>query len=88
MCRGRRGSLAEPEASSASFWQEAAIPGFEDGEHDEDDDCGICLDMPTDIAIDGCNHRLCADCAFQLCEVSKKPPLCPFCRNLVCGFHV
>eukprot|EP00884_Botryococcus_braunii_P018440 jgi/Botrbrau1/527/Bobra.0010s0002.1 len=69
------------------LWQEAAIPGFEDGQHDQDDDCGICLDLPTDIAIDGCDHRLCADCAFRLCEVSKKPPLCPFCRNLVCGFH-
>ena len=26
-------------------------------------------------------------CQCRLCEVTKKPPLCPFCRNFIEGFH-
>ena len=26
-------------------------------------------------------------CHCRLCEVTKKPPLCPFCRNFIEGFH-
>ena len=26
-------------------------------------------------------------CERRLCEVTKKPPLCPFCRNFIEGFH-
>ena len=25
--------------------------------------------------------------AHRLCEVTKKPPLCPFCRSFIEGFH-
>ena len=27
------------------------------------------------------------ECAISLCEVHKKPPLCPFCRRGIHGFH-
>ncbi len=47
---------------------------------------GICLDQPLDVAVRGCRHRLCIDCALRLCELSKKPPLCPFCRAHIEGF--
>ena len=47
---------------------------------------GICLDQPLDVAVRGCRHRLCIDCALRLCELSKKPPLCPFCRSHIEGF--
>lgn len=62
----------------------ASIAGFGD---DYGGDCGICLDAPEEVAINGCNHRLCVDCSISLCEVHKKPPLCPFCRGMISGFH-
>lgn len=52
----------------------------------EDPECGICLDEPTEVGIRGCRHRLCLPCAVRLCEVNKKPPLCPFCRSHITGF--
>ena len=62
----------------------ASIAGFGD---DYGGDCGICLDEAEEVAINGCNHRLCVDCSISLCEVHKKPPLCPFCRGMISGFH-
>ena len=66
----------------------ASITGFEPELAGEDDDCGICLEAELDVALNGCRHRLCIDCAIRLCEVNKKPPLCPFCRNFIEGFHI
>ena len=35
-----------------------------------------------------CMHALMqCDLARRLCEVTKKPPLCPFCRSFIEGFH-
>ena len=62
----------------------ASVAGFED---DYGGDCGICLDEQEAVEINGCNHRLCVDCSISLCEVHKKPPLCPFCRAMISGFH-
>ncbi len=66
----------------SDLWRAASIQGFEDNPEDsEDTDCGICLDADHDVGINGCDHRLCIDCAVSLCEIHKKPPLCPFCRR-------
>lgn len=65
----------------------ASITGFEPELARDDDDCGICLEAELDVAINGCSHKLCIDCAIRLCEVNKKPPLCPFCRHFIDGFH-
>ena len=62
------------------------LAGFEP-ELCDDEDCGICLEAELDVSVNGCGHRLCIDCAIRLCEVNKKPPLCPFCRNFIEGFH-
>ena len=40
------------------------------------------------VAINGCSHMMCCSCAISLCEVHKKPPLCPFCRCMIAGFHI
>ena len=68
------------------LWRAASIAGF-DNNLDEDEDCGICLDEMVNVGINGCNHKLCCTCAIRLCEVNKKPPLCPFCRTFIEGFH-
>ncbi|KAK9805084.1 hypothetical protein WJX73_003042 [Symbiochloris irregularis] len=65
---------------AANLWRAASIQGFEDMPDAEDPECGICLDEPHEVGIRGCKHRLCLPCAQKLCEVNKKPPLCPFCR--------
>lgn len=90
-CRRSR-SIARKQSSSRGVSRQpsmvsraASIAGFED---DCRGDCGICLDEPEQVAINGCNHRLCVDCSISLCEVHKKPPLCPFCRSMISGFHV
>jgi hypothetical protein len=33
-----------------------------------------------------CAHAV--ECALSLCELHKKPPLCPFCRLKIQGFHI
>lgn len=33
-----------------------------------------------------CVHAV--ECALSLCELHKKPPLCPFCRLKIQGFHI
>ena len=68
------------------FQGAASIPGF-DNNLDDDEDCGICLDEHVNVSINGCCHKLCGTCALKLCEVNKKPPLCPFCRTFIEGFH-
>ncbi|BDA44275.1 probable E3 ubiquitin-protein ligase XBOS33 at N-terminal half [Coccomyxa sp. Obi] len=65
----------------------ASITGFEPELARDDDDCGICLEAELDVAINGCSHKLCVDCAIRLCEINKKPPLCPFCRHFIDGFN-
>ena len=39
--------------------------------------------------VDYCSRSTCAvECAIQLCEIHKKPPLCPMCRRKIQGFHI
>ncbi|CAK0737042.1 hypothetical protein CVIRNUC_000845 [Coccomyxa viridis] len=82
----RRTSDASQRRIGGDMSRAASIAGFEDPLGD-DNDCGICLEADLDVAINGCKHRLCIDCSIRLCEVTKKPPLCPFCRNFIEGFH-
>ena len=44
----------------------ASIAGFEDPLGD-DNDCGICLENELDVAVNGCKHKLCIDCAIRYC---------------------
>ncbi len=90
MCVRRRGGRGNGEASQrpvGDHSRAASITGFEPELAGEDDDCGICLEAELDVAVNGCRHGLCIDCAIRLCEVNKKPPLCPFCRKFIEGFH-
>lgn len=50
-------------------------------------ECGICLENAAGIEVQGCGHALCTDCALQLCNLSSKTPVCPFCRCLMQGFR-
>lgn len=49
-------------------------------------ECGICLDSIVEVAFKGCGHELCIDCARNLTLQEKRPPQCPFCRQLVTHF--
>lgn len=71
---------------SREFSRAASIPGF-DLNLDADEDCGICLEDPVNVGIAGCHHKLCTECAIKLCQVAKKPPLCPFCRITINAFE-
>ncbi|KAL3130587.1 hypothetical protein ABBQ38_008392 [Trebouxia sp. C0009 RCD-2024] len=82
---GRQPSSQMVSRQPSMISRAASIAGFED---DCGGDCGICLDELEQVAINGCNHKLCVDCSISLCEVHKKPPLCPFCRAMISGFHV
>ena len=31
--------------------------------------------------------RPAVECAISLCMAHKKPPMCPFCRRIINGFH-
>ena len=81
---GRQPSFRGVSRQPSMVSRAASIAGFED---DYGGDCGICLDEQEQVAINGCNHRLCVDCSISLCEIHKKPPLCPFCRSMISGFH-
>jgi hypothetical protein len=80
----RQASVREVSRQPSIISRAASVAGFED---DCGGDCGICLDELEQVAINGCNHKLCVDCSISLCEVHKKPPLCPFCRAMISGFH-
>lgn len=87
ICRSSKKNMAKLDSANCVDFQRAvSIPGFDDN-LDADEDCGICLDEPVNVGVTGCSHRLCVDCAIRLCQVSKKPPLCPFCRIFIESFH-
>ena len=71
--------------AAGEMWRVASIQGF--AANEDDDDCGICLDEAVDVAVSGCHHKLCVSCAIKLCEINKKPPLCPFCRVFIERFE-
>lgn len=53
----------------------------------EDLECGVCLDQNVEVAFSGCAHKLCLECARNLTRQDKRPPNCPFCRQMVTGFQ-
>ena len=69
LCR-RRTSDASQGLVGADVSRAASIAGFEDP--GEDSDCGICLESDHDVAVNGCNHRLCIDCAIR-CGSTSHP---------------
>ena len=51
-------------------------------------ECEICYSSPKLVAIDGCGHDMCGECASELCRKGNvAPPTCPFCRHMIGGFH-
>ena len=51
-------------------------------------ECEICYSSPKLVAIDGCGHDMCGECASELCRKGNvTPPTCPFCRHMIGGFH-
>jgi hypothetical protein len=58
-------------------------------ECDDDDDgtCEICFDAAAAVALQNCGHTLCVGCCRELCKLHHfKPGLCPYCRQIICGF--
>lgn len=76
------GSVAAGQARASSRSNSVAAKRDE-----EEEDCGVCLDADEEVAINGCDHMLCVECAISLCMAHKKPPMCPFCRRIINGFH-
>ena len=62
-CR-RRTSDASQRLVGADMSRAASIVGFEDP-YADDIDCGICLESELDVAVNGCKHKLCIDCAIR-----------------------
>jgi hypothetical protein len=60
------------------------------GSSDEEDDdnlCEVCMSAPLQVALQPCQHALCASCATQLCDLMHAAPLtCPFCRAPAASF--
>jgi hypothetical protein len=50
--------------------------------------CGVCMDKVAWVAVVGCGHLLCGDCAVCLVEggVGCRPARCPFCRCAIGAF--
>ncbi|KAK9834186.1 hypothetical protein WJX81_006554 [Elliptochloris bilobata] len=68
------GGKGPAPAAEAKIYRAASIVGFNDC---QDEDCGICLDQPLDVAVRGCRHRLCIDCALRLERASGSLPAVP-----------
>jgi hypothetical protein len=62
----------------------------EEGEEDSDDDgltCEICFDAAAVVSLQACGHALCVGCCREMCKLHHfKPALCPYCRQIICGF--
>ncbi|GAX72790.1 hypothetical protein CEUSTIGMA_g245.t1 [Chlamydomonas eustigma] len=51
--------------------------------------CGVCLEEGFFVAMQPCNHKICADCAKELIKLHPSDPApCPFCRGFLRGFKV
>jgi hypothetical protein len=62
----------------------------EEGEEDSDEDslmCEICFDAQAVVSLQACGHALCVGCCREMCKLHHfKPALCPYCRQIICGF--
>jgi hypothetical protein len=62
----------------------------EEGEEDSDEDglmCEICFDAQAVVSLQACGHALCVGCCKEMCKLHHfKPALCPYCRQIICGF--
>eukprot|EP00775_Hariotina_reticulata_P008074 gene8074-8269_t len=62
----------------------------DDDDDDVDDEatCEICFDAVAVVALQGCGHTLCICCCKEMCKLHHfKPALCPYCRQIICGFE-
>ncbi len=49
--------------------------------------CAVCFEREVDVSVGGCQHKLCAVCAEQMCtRLTDKPLACPFCRKSIGTF--
>lgn len=49
--------------------------------------CSLCFERVPNLAVYGCAHTMCSQCATTMCmRVTDKPLACPFCRNSVRSF--
>lgn len=85
-----RGQCVEGEGQDKTHvagWCSAQADGVAKAAADDDgDSCAICFDRLNHVAVHGCGHQLCMECAMQLCMVGTGIPLCPFCRASINGF--
>jgi hypothetical protein len=62
----------------------------EEGEEGSDEDeltCEICFDAEAVVSLQACGHALCVGCCREMCKLHHfKPALCPYCRQIICGF--
>lgn len=62
----------------------------ESAESDSDDEntCEVCFDAMAIVALQACGHTLCVGCCREMCKLHHfKPALCPYCRQIICGFY-
>eukprot|EP00879_Flechtneria_rotunda_P004022 GHRR01004264.1.p2 GENE.GHRR01004264.1~~GHRR01004264.1.p2 ORF type:complete len:441 (+),score=187.29 GHRR01004264.1:2056-3378(+) len=58
-------------------------------DYDDDDEsiCEICFDAQAVVQLQACHHTLCLGCCKEMCKLHHfKPALCPYCRQIICGF--
>jgi hypothetical protein len=58
--------------------------------HSLEEECGVCFDSVSDVALKGCGHKLCLGCAKRMCMGManiRAGLACPFCRCLIAGFE-
>eukprot|EP00882_Tetradesmus_deserticola_P005366 GHRQ01005647.1.p1 GENE.GHRQ01005647.1~~GHRQ01005647.1.p1 ORF type:complete len:268 (+),score=60.34 GHRQ01005647.1:1-804(+) len=66
----------------------AGASGMITEESDEDElMCEICFDAQAVVVLQACGHALCVGCCREMCKLHHfKPALCPYCRQIICGF--
>lgn len=61
--------------------------GEGDGEDDDANECGVCMEVLPLVAVAPCRHAICGPCARRICCLNiQKPSHCPFCRATIAAF--
>uniref|UniRef100_A0A383W9G5 RING-type domain-containing protein n=1 Tax=Tetradesmus obliquus TaxID=3088 RepID=A0A383W9G5_TETOB len=61
--------------------------GEDEGSDDDELTCEICFDAAAVVSLQACGHALCVGCCREMTKLHHfKPALCPFCRQIICGF--
>jgi hypothetical protein len=80
---------AVPSNGGLPIIQQPGAAGDNDDDWDDDEaTCEICFDAVAVVALQDCRHTLCIRCCKEMCKLHHfKPALCPYCRQIICGFE-